>query len=141
LGAAVFAVDTETVEGLIVERLDSLGWSLSTIERATLGQVGARIAHHDRSGAVYTGSVIAGRQPSDAAAPAADVVLAVGAIGGDASPGRRTTRPVEMTVTTPVRTTERVFEFGGDDERVRSFATIAGLHLIRIAIEIPTEGP
>lgn len=141
LGAAVFAVDTETVEGLIVERLDSLGWSLSTIERATLGQVGARIAHHDRSGAVYTGSVIAGRQPSDAAAPAADVVLAVGAIGGDASPGRRTTRPVEMTVTTPVRVTERVFEFGGDDERVRSFATIAGLHLIRIAIEIPTEGP
>lgn len=141
LGAAVFAVDTETVEGLIVERLDSLGWSLSTIERATLGQVGARIAHHDRSGAVYTGSVIAGRQPSDAAAPAADVVLAVGAIGGDASPGRRTTRPVEMTVTTPVRATERVFEFGGDDERVRSFATIAGLHLIRIAIEIPTEGP
>ena len=141
LGAAVFAVDTETVEGLIVERLDSLGWSLSTIERATLGQVGARIAHHDRSGTVYTGSVIAGRQPSDAAAPAADVVLAVGAIGGDASPGRRTTRPVEMTVTTPVRVTERVFEFGGDDERVRSFATIAGLHLIRIAIEIPTEGP
>lgn len=141
LGAAVFAVDTETVEGLIVERLDSLGWSLSTIERATLGQVGARIAHHDRSGAVYTGSVIAGRQPGDAAAPAADVVLAVGAIGGDASAGRRTTRPVEMRVTTPVRATERVFEFGGDDERVRSFATIAGLHLIRIAIEIPTEGP
>jgi hypothetical protein len=31
-----------------------------------------------------------------------------------------------------------VFDFGGDDERVRSFATIAGLHLIRLALEQPT---
>ena len=138
LGAAVFAVDGETVEDLIVERLGSLGWDVGTIEQATLGQVGARIAGHDRS--VFAGTVIVGREGGEATAPIADIVLAVGPIGDEVSPGRRITRPVEMTVTTPDRATTRVFEFGGDDERVRSFATIAGLHLIRTAVESPDEG-
>jgi hypothetical protein len=62
-------------------------------------------------------------------------VLKVGPIGPDLDPGPRTTRQVEMTVTTPMGEISRVFDFGGDDERVRSFATIAGLHLIRLALE------
>jgi nicotinamide-nucleotide amidase len=137
LRAAVFAVDGETVEDLIVDRLGSLGWAMGTIEQATLGQVGARIAEHDRSGLVFAGTVIVGRVGGEATAPIADVVLAVGPIGGEVSPGRRITRAVEMTVTTPDRVTTRVFDFGGDDERVRSFATSAGLHLIRTAVEVP----
>jgi hypothetical protein len=40
-----------------------------------------------------------------------------------------------MSVTTPMGDSSRVFDFGGDDERVRSFATIAALHLIRLALE------
>jgi hypothetical protein len=40
-----------------------------------------------------------------------------------------------MKVTTPIGAANRFFDFGGDDERVRSFATIAGLHLIRLALE------
>ena len=135
LRAAVFAVDGETVEDLIVDRLGSLGWAIGTIEQATLGQVGARIAEHERS--VFAGTVIVGREGGEATAPIADVVLAVGPIGGEVSPGRRITRAVEMTVTTPDRVTTRVFDFGGDDERVRSFATSAGLHLIRTAVEVP----
>jgi nicotinamide-nucleotide amidase len=135
LRAAVFAVDGETVEDLIVDRLGSLGWAIGTIEQATLGQVGARIAEHERS--VFAGTVIVGREGGEATAPIADVVLAVGPIGGEVSPGRRITRAVEMTVTTPDRATTRVFDFGGDDERVRSFATSAGLHLIRTAVEVP----
>lgn len=140
LGAAVFAADGETVEDLIVDRLGALGWAVGTIEQATLGQVGARIAERDRSRTVFAGSVIVGREGGEATAPVADVVLAVGPIGGEISPGRRITRAVEMTVTTPNRTTTRVFDFGGDDERVRSFATIAGLHLIRTAVESPGGG-
>jgi nicotinamide-nucleotide amidase len=138
LGAAVFAVDDETVEDLIVDRLGSLGWDVGTIEQATLGQVGARIAEHDRS--VFAGTVIVGREDGEATAPIADVVLAVGPIGDEISPGRRITRAVEMTATTPDRATTRVFDLGGDDERVRSFATIAGLHLIRTAVESPDGG-
>ena len=138
LGAAVFAVDGETVEDLIVVRLGSLGWAVGTIEQATLGQVGARIAEHDRS--VFAGTVIVGREGGEVTAPIADVVLTVGPIGGEVSPGRRITRAVEMTVTTPDWATTRVFDLGGDDERVRSFATIAGLHLIRTAVESPDGG-
>jgi nicotinamide-nucleotide amidase len=141
LGTAVFAVDHETVESLVVAGLRARGWRLSTVERATLGQVGARIAATSDSGEVFAGSLIAGESPPVAGAARAEVVLAVGPIGVDATPGRRTTRSVEMTVTTPVQELERRFEFGGDDERVRSFATIAGLHMIRIAIESPPERP
>jgi nicotinamide-nucleotide amidase len=140
LGAAVFAVDGETVEDLIVDRLGSLGWAVGTKEQATLGQVGARIAEHDRSRSVFAGTVIVGREDGEATPPIADVVLTVGPIGGEVSPGRRITRAVEMTVTTPDRATTRVFDLGGDDERVRSFATIAGLHLIRTAVESPDGG-
>jgi hypothetical protein len=112
---------------------------VSTVEAATLGQVAGRIAAEDRNGSVFAGSLIGGR-PGEGSAPRADVVLSVGEIGADLDQGRRTTRPVEMTVTTPDRETSRAFEFGGDDERVRSFATIAGLHLIRIALQESAQG-
>ncbi|MEX1125826.1 MAG: molybdopterin-binding protein [Acidimicrobiia bacterium] len=134
LGAAVFGVDDETVERMIVGELAALGWTMSTVEVATLGQVGGRIAAEDQDRSVFAGSSIVGRPVHDIA-PTADVVLTVGAIGEDPDPARRTTRPVEMTVTTPHHETKQVFDFGGDDERVRSFATIAGLHLIRIAVD------
>jgi hypothetical protein len=90
--------------------------------------VGARIALTRED--VFAGSVVASGQP-----PPAEVLLTVGPIGPDLDPGPRTTRQVEMKVTTPIGAATRIFDFGGDDERVRSFATIAGLHLIRLALE------
>jgi nicotinamide-nucleotide amidase len=128
LGDAVFGADDETVEEIVVEGLAAHGWTMSTVETATLGQVGARIALTRDD--VFAGSVVASGRP-----PPADVLLTVGPIGPDLDPGPRTTRQVEMHVTTPIGATSRVFDFGGDDERVRSFATIAGLHLIRLALE------
>jgi len=133
LGDAVFAVDEETVEGLVVAGLEDRGWALATTERATLGQVGARILASGRAGRVFAATVVPG-STGEGLTPAAHVVLTVGEIGVDRERGPRTTRPVEITVTTPEVTLSRVFEFGGDDERVRSFATIAGLHQLRIAI-------
>lgn len=140
LGDAVFGVDDETVENLILEGLNARGWTLGTVEQATLGQIGARIAGVDRSGTVFHGTLIVGSQPGNVTAPEADVVLSVGVAGPDGTPGRRTTRPLEITVTTPEQVTTRVFEFGGDDERLRSFATIAALHLLRIALETRPGG-
>jgi nicotinamide-nucleotide amidase len=128
LGDAVFGSDDETVETLVVEGLAANGWMVATVEAATLGQVGARIALARED--VFAGSVVASGQP-----PPAEVLLTVGPIGPDLDQGTRTTRQVEMTVVTPIRERTRVFDFGGDDERVRSFATIAGLHLIRLAVE------
>ena len=79
---------------------------------------------------VFEGSVIMSGRPTPA-----DVTLKVGPIGPDLDPGSRTTRQVELTVMTPAAEATRIFDFGGDDERVRSFATIAALHLIRLALE------
>ena len=129
LGDVVFGADDLTVETIVAARLTQLGWRLGTIEEATLGQVGVRIALTDPT--VFAGSVIA---PATTGAHLGEVPLTVGPIGPDLDPGPRTTRQVEMTVTTPDRSDARVFEFGGDDERVRSFATIAGLHVVRIAL-------
>jgi nicotinamide-nucleotide amidase len=128
LGDIVFGVDEETVERIVVAGLHARGWTIATSEVATLGQVGARIALAGEE--VFEGSVIMSGQP-----PPAEVTLTVGPIGPDLDPGPRTTRQVEMTIMTPTGDSTRVFDFGGDDERVRSFATIAALHLIRLALE------
>lgn len=131
LGDVVFATDDQTVELLILDGMAGRGWKVATVEEATLGQVGARLAALDPGHRVFAGSVIPGAAGSRV--PAGDVVLRVGPIGADTGSGARTTRAVAMTVDTPDGTHTRVFEFGGDDERLRSFATIAGLHLLRIA--------
>ena len=136
LGDAVFAVDAATVESIVLDRLTERGWALATVEEGTLGQVAARLAAADPAD-VFAGSIIVGSGPG-ANGPEADVTLLVGPIGPDLDPRRRITRRVEMKVTTPDGETGRVFDFGGDDERVRSFATIAGLHLIRLALDHPT---
>jgi nicotinamide-nucleotide amidase len=137
LGDAVFAVDDETVESILLDRLIARGWTVATIEAATLGQVGARLAAADDTRLAFAGSNIVGGV-TGVADPGADVTLVVGPIGPDLDPGRRTTRQVEMKVTTPDGEISRVFDFGGDEERVRSFATIAALHLIRLALHRPT---
>ena len=140
LGDAVFAADDETVESILLERVTGRGWTVATVEEATLGQVGARLAAADTTGRVFAGSTIVGHG-AEMSGPEADVTLVVGPIGPDLDPGRRTTRQVEMKVTTPEGETGRIFDFGGDDERVRSFATIAGLHLIRLALDQPDARP
>jgi nicotinamide-nucleotide amidase len=131
LGDLVFAVDGETVEQIVLDRASEAGWTVATVEDATLGLVGGRLAASDIS-SVFAGGVTAGSGP--ASSPVADVLLEVGPIGADQATGPRTTRPVEMTVTTPRGRHSRVFDFGGDDERLRAFAVIAGLHVLRTAL-------
>jgi len=132
LGDVVFAADGETVERLILASLSRAGWTVATVEGATLGQVGARLAAAD-VGAVFAGALVSGG--GSGGGPEADVILDVGAIGPDSPSGSRITRAVTMTVTTPLGVNARTFELGGDDERLRSFATLAGLHLLRTTLD------
>lgn len=138
LGKTVFATDDEKVEGIVLDELTRRGWTVGTVERATLGQVGTRLAAIDTSGQ-FAGTTIAGT--AGETAPEADVTLTVGDIGEDPSEDSRTTRPVPFIVETPERTVERNLQFGGSDERVRSFATLAGLHLIRVALQPQEDNP
>ncbi|HEX7098812.1 MAG TPA: CinA family nicotinamide mononucleotide deamidase-related protein [Acidimicrobiia bacterium] len=126
LGEAVFAVDDETVEDRISEALLSRDWTVATVERATLGQVGARLA----SLPMFAGTVVPpAKEPLSP--PQADVVLEVAAEDDDGGP----TRAVAMVVTTPEGDLERTFRFGGDRERRAAYATVAGLHMIRLALD------
>jgi nicotinamide-nucleotide amidase len=136
LGETVFGTDEETVESIVVRGLLRRGWTFGTVEQATLGQVGARIAATDGATQCFAGVVVPGAGVASAP-PESDIRVEVGPIGVIEGEGRRTTRPVEITVITPEQTETRVFDFGGDDERVRSFATIAGLHMARIALDPP----
>jgi nicotinamide-nucleotide amidase len=131
LGNEVFGYDDDTVESLIAAMLSERSWTLSTAEQATLGGVGARLA--DVLGERFGGTVIPGATGGADAIPA-DVRLRIGPIGPGRSEGKRLTRPVEIEVATPGSRETRVFEFGGNTERIRSFATIAGLHTTRIAL-------
>ncbi len=131
LGDLVFATDGETVERIVLDDLAGRGWTVATVEAATLGGVAGRLAEADVA-SVFAGSVIVGS--GTATPPPADVIVEVGPIGPDQETGPRTTRAVEISVTTPGGNTTRVFDFGGDDERLRSFATIAGLHMLRIGL-------
>lgn len=131
LGEAVFASDDETVEGIVISALRRRGWTLATNEDATLGQVGARVASGPSGWEVHAGTIV---RSAAELTPAADVILRVGRAGSDQLDGTRTTRPVEMTVSTPSVSVTRTFRFGGDDERLRSYAVVAGLHLIRLSL-------
>lgn len=134
LGDAVFAEDDETVESNVLARLAQHGWTVATVESATVGQVGARLAGAPGSEG-FRGSVIPASAADGIQAPEADVALTIGEIGPDRAQGRRSTRPVPITVVTPAGEVRQVFHFGGDDEKVRAFATIAGLHMIRKALD------
>lgn len=141
LGEAVFAADDQIVEEIVLADLNRAGWTISTVERATVGQVGARLASNDSTGR-YAGTLIAGREAGQP--PTADVTLDVGDIASETGDDEGTTRRLRMSVATPREVVKREFRFGGSDERVRSFATIAGLHLLRTVIQagkgsVPTE--
>lgn len=133
LGSAVYGIDDETVESIVVARLAAAGWTVATSEVATRGAIGARLATVPGAGPVFAGTVVPGCAPTPP--PPADITLVVGPIGDDAPGPRRTVRAVEMTVHTPTGAVTRVSTFGGDDERVGAFAAVAGLHLLRSALD------
>jgi nicotinamide-nucleotide amidase len=131
LGDEIYAADDVTVEQLVVSALRAVGWTVSTLERATRGRIGARLDDADPTGEVFAGTVVPGAGP--ALPPRGDVIIEVGPIGVGAGDAR--TRPVEISLATPAGGFARTFAFGGDDETIREFAAVAGLHVLRLAIE------
>lgn len=130
LGDAVYAIDDVTVEQLVVDALRDTGWTVGTLEQGSQGRIGARLDNADPTGQVFVGTVVPGAGPT--LPPPADVIVNVGPIGvvaGDAG-----TRPVEISVATPAGGLVRTFSFGGNDESVREFAAVAGLHALRLVV-------
>ncbi|MFP3913656.1 MAG: CinA family nicotinamide mononucleotide deamidase-related protein [Actinomycetota bacterium] len=134
LGDLVFGADDDTVESAVVGALTRRGWTLGTVEGATLGGIGARIASLPEAEPLFRGTVIAPAGGPGPDRPRADVVLVVGEARSEDGDEPRLTREVTMTLHHPEGVESRSYRFGGDDERLRAFATLAGLHLIRLGL-------
>lgn len=160
LGSLVFGVDDETMERVVLRALERRGWTLGVAESLTGGLVGARICDVPGASRAFRGSVVSyatevKRSVLGVTAPmavseecvaemaegarrvlGADVGLAVtGVAGPDEQDGQPvgtvwfgTALPGGAVATVSTR-------LPGDRERVRQFAAITGLNLLRLRLE------
>jgi len=161
LGAAIFGVDAETIEGVILGLATRRGWKLGTAESATGGSVAARLVSVPGASAALVGSIVAysadikhnvlgvsrqvlgkGEVSQETALAmatgaarllGADVVVAVTGWAGPEPRGQAVGTMV-FAVLTPEDTRARSLAFPGDRERVRAYATGAALHLLRLGM-------
>jgi nicotinamide-nucleotide amidase len=160
LADLVFGADHETVESEVLRLCEAHGWTLGVAESLTGGLVGARIVGVAGASRVFRGSVAAyasdvkrsvlgvgaehvvseqsAREMAEGARSVlgADVGIAVtGVAGPDAQEGQLV-GTVWFGLAIPGRATEAVsVVLPGDRERIRQFATISLLNLLRLRLE------
>jgi len=156
LGDLVFGVDDETMEHAVLARLRARGWSLGVAESVTAGLIGARIANVPGASDTFRGTIGAyatdikrsvlgvsaehvvsdesARQMAEGARRVlgADVGIAVTGVAGpteqDGQPVGTVCLGMAFPVGEPFAVTTRL---PGDRERIRQFATISLLNLVR----------
>ena len=163
LGKRIFGADDDTVEVVVLRMLEDRGWTLGTAESATGGLIAGRITSVSGASRVFRGSVVSYATevktsllevPADLIAEHgvvsepvalvmaegarerlnADVVVAVtGSAGPD--PQDRPVGTVVVSVVTPDDSKVRTLTLPGDRERVRTFASTAALHLLRMSLQ------
>jgi nicotinamide-nucleotide amidase len=160
LADLVFGADHETVESEVLRLCEARGWTLGVAESLTGGLVGARIVGVAGASRVFRGSVAAyasdvkrsvlgvaaehvvseqsAREMAEGARSVlgADVGIAVtGVAGPDAQEGQPV-GTVWFGIAIPGRPTDAVsVVLPGDRERIRQFATISLLNLLRLRLE------
>lgn len=158
LGAAVFGIDDETIERVLLRLLDERGYTIATAESMTGGLVSAALTSLPGSSAVVRGGLVAyhtdlkrkllGVDNTDEVVTidvaeqmalggrellSADVVVSVtGSAGPD--PLEKPPGTMVIAVSTPERTQAREMRMVGDRERVRTFAVTNALQLTRLAL-------
>lgn len=163
LGKRIFGADDDTVEVVVLRMLEDRGWTLGTAESATGGLIAGRITSVSGASRVFRGSVVSYAtevKTSLLEVPAnliaehgvvsepvalvmaegarerlnADVVVAAtGSAGPD--PQDRPVGTVVVSVVTPDDSKVRTLTLPGDRERVRTFASTAALHLLRMSLQ------
>lgn len=158
VGDAVFGVDDETIEKVVISMLTEKAMTVGTAESMTGGLVAAALTSVPGASAVVRGALVAydhelkGRllgvsdisrvvDPETAEEMAssgreflgADVVVAVTGSAGP-EPLEEPPGTVVIAVSTPEDTRSRRLRLPGDRERVRAYSVTAALHLIRLAL-------
>ena len=139
LGDAVFAIDHETVDAIVMDSLVERGWTLATVEASTGGLLTARLS----GASPFVGGIVVPKaEATDVERRAevlldhhdqelADVVVAVSEATGQPRGDGIAARLVGVAVRTPDATTIRAISVLGDDERLRQFAVPGALHVLR----------
>lgn len=162
LGGLVFASGTESVESMVLDAASKRGWTVGTAESATGGLVAARLTGVPGASATFRGSIVAyaidlkdelldagesiaaqhGIVSEEMAIAMAeggairlgvDVCLAVTGSAGP-NPQEREVGTMIFAVRTPEAVRAKTLRLPGDRERVRTYATTAALHLLRLAV-------
>jgi nicotinamide-nucleotide amidase len=156
LGDLVFGVDDETMEHAVLSRVRDRGWTLGVAESVTGGLIGARIANVPGASDTFRGtigayasdvkrsvlgvtaeSVVSEESAVQMAEGAqrvlgADVGIAVTGVAGPTEQDNRAVGTVCFAVAVPGAETFAVTtRLPGDRERIRQFATISLLNLVR----------
>jgi nicotinamide-nucleotide amidase len=160
LGDLVFAVDEETMESVVLERLRKRGWTLGVAESLTGGLVGARLADTPGASDVFRGAVAsyatdvkrsvlgvtAPRVVSEECARqmaagaqrvlGADVGIAVTGVAGPTPQDDQPVGTVWFGLAVPGHQPEAVSaRLPGDRIRIRQFSTISLLNLLRMRLD------
>jgi nicotinamide-nucleotide amidase len=160
LGDLIFGVDDETIEHSVITRLEARGWTLGVAESVTGGLVGARLADAPGASTTYRGSivsyatevkrsvlgvtaehVVSGESAREMAAAAqrvlgADVGISVTGVAGPATQDDQPVGTVWFGLAVPGHEPEAVeTRLPGDRFRIRQFATISVLNLLRLRLD------
>lgn len=161
LGSSVFGADDDTIDTIVRNALLDRGWTVGTAESATAGLVAAELSKLPGSSDVYRGSIVAyatdlkqtllGLSEAEVAegvvTESVALAMAAGAIGrlgvdvavavtGSAGPDamEQPAGTMIIAIATPEDARARTLRLPGDRERVRTFATTAALHHLRLAV-------
>jgi nicotinamide-nucleotide amidase len=157
LGSAIYGADDDTLDGVVVSLLRARGATVATAESLTAGLLGAELTKSPGSSDVYAGGVVAYATalkrsllsvPDDLPAVSAECAAAMArgvreltgatyalSLTGVAGPGEQDGRPpgtVYVGLATPEGEQTRELRLPGDRTRVRTFAVVAALNLLRL---------
>lgn len=160
LGDLVFGVDDETMEHAVLDRLRARGWTLATAESVTGGLIASRIVNVPGASDVFKGSIVsyatevkrdlldvvaasvvteqAAREMAQAARRLlqSDVAIAVTGVAGPSEQDDQPVGTVCFGLALPGGIVESVStRLPGDRERIRQFATISLLNLLRMRLD------
>ena len=160
LGDLVFGIDDETIDDAVIQRLRARHWTLGVAESVTGGLVGARLADSAGASEVYRGSIVAyasdvkrsvlgvtaehvvsvecAKQMAEGAQRVlgADVGISVTGVAGPSEQDGQGVGTVCFGFAVPGAPPEAVeTRLPGDRFRVRQFATISLLNLVRLRLD------
>ncbi len=160
LGDLVFGIDDETMEHAVLDRLRARGWTLATAESVTGGLIASRIVNVPGASDVFKGSVVsyatevkrdlldvmaasvvteeAAREMAQAARRLlqSDVAISVTGVAGPSEQDGQPVGTVCFGLALPGGIVESVStRLPGDRERIRQFATISLLNLLRMRLD------